>query len=212
SISASNALLKTLEEPPPYGRLILLASDPELLLPTIISRSQQISLRPVTAPAIQNALENQWNVDPPAAAKLARMAGGRVGWAVRAATEPEVREVFDNAITLLFDIMQQDIVTRFTTAQSMARQTSNLPEVLQIWLTCWRDVVLLNTGNSTSITHLERQGDLMQIAEVTDLHHTLKVVTAIEHTLESLQRNANKQLAMENLLLAFPDFSAKAPL
>jgi DNA polymerase III delta prime subunit len=85
---AQNALLKTLEEPPDYAVLIVLASDPELLLPTIISRCQQVPLRPLTSAQVREALIKQWNVEANHANLLAHLSGGRLGWAV---TPPAIR-------------------------------------------------------------------------------------------------------------------------
>lgn len=45
---AQNAFLKLLEEPSEGTRFILLAHQPDLLLPTILSRSQRVDLRPIT--------------------------------------------------------------------------------------------------------------------------------------------------------------------
>ena len=82
TIEAQNALLKTLEEPPDYVVLIVLAADPELLLPTIVSRCQQMPLRPLTIAQVREALIKQWNVEPDQANLLAHFSGGRLGWAV----------------------------------------------------------------------------------------------------------------------------------
>jgi DNA polymerase III subunit delta' len=48
NVAAANALLKTLEEPPPGARLLLTVSDPERLLPTVRSRCQVLRVRPPT--------------------------------------------------------------------------------------------------------------------------------------------------------------------
>ncbi|NTU48310.1 MAG: HlyD family efflux transporter periplasmic adaptor subunit, partial [Syntrophobacteraceae bacterium] len=62
TVEAQNALLKTLEEPPDYAVLIVLTADPELLLPTIVSRCQQVPLRPLTIAQVREALIEKWNV------------------------------------------------------------------------------------------------------------------------------------------------------
>lgn len=209
SLEAANALLKTLEEPPAYGRLIILATDSDLLLPTIVSRSQQVNLRPVAANKIATALVDRWGMGPEKAAKLARISGGRVGWAIRAATDPGVQEAMDNAQAMLFDIMRQDLVTRFGTANTLARHTDNLPEILEIWLTCWRDVLLLHTGNGATITYRERHSELSAIAEVSDMVHTVQIIKFLENALAWLQQNANTQLLVENIILALPVLSAE---
>jgi DNA polymerase-3 subunit delta' len=209
SRNAANALLKTLEEPPAHGRLILLATDPDLLLPTIVSRSQQINLRPVAASTIAEALVKQWGLHPDEADRLARIAGGRVGWAMRAATNPEVQEAMDNALSMLFDVMRQDLVSRFETANILARQTDNLAEVLEIWLTCWRDVLLLHAGNVAEITYKEKEEALLEIAQVSNLNQTTRVIKFVEDAITALQKNANTQLLIENVVLTFPELPSE---
>ena len=88
--SAANALLKTLEEPPAYVVLVLLAPDAETLLPTIVSRCQVAPLRPLPLRRVREALETRWGVEPERADVLAHLCGGRLGWAVRAVEDAQV--------------------------------------------------------------------------------------------------------------------------
>jgi DNA polymerase-3 subunit delta' len=73
---SQNALLKTLEEPPPYVHLILLSSEPEVLLETIVSRCQPIDFAPLPPEAVQEALIGEGTAGEIAAA--ARLAGGDI--------------------------------------------------------------------------------------------------------------------------------------
>ena len=82
TVSAANTLLKTLEEPPPHVVIVLLADDPNQILPTIVSRCQPISLRPLPAAQVEQALVQDWHAAPEQARLLAHLAAGRLGWAV----------------------------------------------------------------------------------------------------------------------------------
>src|SRR4051794_17346628 len=73
---SQNALLKTLEEPPPYVHLILLSSEPEVLLETIVSRCQPIDFAPLPPEALEEELAGEGTGEEIAAA--ARLAGGDV--------------------------------------------------------------------------------------------------------------------------------------
>src|SRR5207244_9670674 len=83
NLQAANCLLKTLEEPEPDVVLLLTVPDAGLLLPTILSRVQQVSMHLLTSSQIKNALEQHWEVDPQEAALLAALAAGRMGWAIQ---------------------------------------------------------------------------------------------------------------------------------
>ncbi|MGZ5333184.1 MAG: DNA polymerase III subunit [Solirubrobacterales bacterium] len=71
---SQNALLKTLEEPAPFAHLILVCSEPELLLPTIVSRCQPIPFAPLTADAIEKRLAD--SAQGTALEAVARLCGG----------------------------------------------------------------------------------------------------------------------------------------
>lgn len=205
TIGAANALLKTLEEPPSYAHLFLLAQDADLLLPTIVSRSQQITLRPLPRHTVEQALAERWHVPAQEAERLARISGGRMGWAVRAATDPEYHQRMDSAIATLIEALKHDVPSRFDIAQTLVRDAAiNLDEVLEYWLSGWRDVLLIQTENRASITYLEHRETLADIAQHVTINDTVATIKTLESCQAALLRNANTQLQIEYLLLRLP--------
>jgi len=79
---ASNALLKTLEEPAPTSYIILITSRPDSLLPTIRSRCQTIRFAPVETDTIEQFLIEQRAFSHDEAKLAARLSRGSVGRAV----------------------------------------------------------------------------------------------------------------------------------
>ncbi|MEI4473500.1 DNA polymerase III subunit delta' [Frigidibacter sp. MR17.24] len=87
NVSAANALLKLLEEPPARAVLILIAHRPAGLLPTIRSRCRELKLAPLGPAEIAAALEDAGvEARPEDAPALAELAGGSVGAAMRLVT------------------------------------------------------------------------------------------------------------------------------
>jgi len=81
SVQAFNALLKTLEEPPAHVKFVFATTDPQKVLPTIVSRCQRFDLRPIPAPLIVERLRRiataeKIKVSEPALECIARMADG----------------------------------------------------------------------------------------------------------------------------------------
>ena len=70
--------------------LLLTVPDPGLLLPTILSRVQQVSMHLLTTSHIKSALEQQWEVEPQEAGLIAALAAGRMGWAVQAVEDEDL--------------------------------------------------------------------------------------------------------------------------
>jgi DNA polymerase-3 subunit delta' len=86
---AQSALLKTLEEPAAGIMIILCVDEEERLLPTIRSRCARVRLGTLGVREIETILGEQAAADPPTAARLGRLAGGRPGVALAYARSPE---------------------------------------------------------------------------------------------------------------------------
>jgi DNA polymerase-3 subunit delta' len=80
---AQNAILKTLEEPSGRSVLILISSNPAALLPTIVSRCQEVSFLPIPRDEFQNAIEEKWGLGKEEAHLVACLASGSMGSAKR---------------------------------------------------------------------------------------------------------------------------------
>ncbi|SRR6266481_1592408 len=96
---AQNALLKITEEPPESGVLILVAKDPELLAPTLVSRLQKMHFGNVSEPKIQKWLIER-GIAPKDVETFAKASFGRPGYAWRLATDDDLNELRETMATL----------------------------------------------------------------------------------------------------------------
>jgi DNA polymerase-3 subunit delta' len=107
NVNAANALLKTLEEPPPKGVLLMVCHSPGRLLPTIRSRCRRLSFAPLSQDAAADFVRARAEVSDEAALRLAKMSGGSPGRALAlAAAEAIVLD--DAARELLADLPRVD--------------------------------------------------------------------------------------------------------
>lgn len=95
--SASNAFLKTLEEPPDKSLMILISSRPDMLLPTIRSRCQSIHFTPLPSSDVE-ALLSERGYDN--VSLVSRLSGGRVGLAFEGISRDDRDEAFKKLTTL----------------------------------------------------------------------------------------------------------------
>jgi len=201
---AANCLLKTLEEPPPQVILMLTASDSDQLLPTIISRCQVLNLRPPSVPLVQKALQERWGVDARRAGLLARLSGGRLGWAVRASQDETILRRRERRLDEMAELMRQGRVERLRYAQRLSQNPDELQEVLDLWLGWWRDLLLIKGGNSTEVTNVDRQAMLRSQARDYSLDQVRDSIEALRSAVWQLEHNANTRLALEVLMLSLP--------
>ncbi len=201
---AQDALLKTLEEPPPQALLILLAPSTESLLPTITSRSQVIHLRALPTETIHEVLVHEHGVADEQAELLARLSGGRMGWALQAMTDPSMLDQRAGALDLLENLLPMNRAKRFEIAEDLSKDKMALYPLLELWQSYWRDVLLLCQGVAGSPANLDRQAALEQIAKHTQAEDALTALQATRTLLGNLTTNLNLRLALEVLFLDYP--------
>jgi DNA polymerase-3 subunit delta' len=202
--SAANALLKTLEEPPSYVVLIVTASDADHLLPTIVSRCQQVPLRPLLVTVVQHALTQHWDVEPEQAELLAHLSGGRLGWAVRTLDDKAALQRRAQCLDDLHSLLAASTTERFRYAEKLARNPVATQETLDLWISWWRDVMLLTAKSNTSLTNVDRQSTLRDHARRFDVKQSAAVLDALRNAVDRLSRNANPRLTVEVLMLDLP--------
>lgn len=128
---AQGALLKTLEEPPPNTTLILCADDEERLLPTIRSRCARLRLGTVNARDTEQLLGERELADPPTAARLARLTGGRPGLAIAYASSPEAITIRGELARSLLDLLGEGSAARLGAAKLLQNRAGDLAAALE---------------------------------------------------------------------------------
>lgn len=201
---AQDALLKTLEEPPPHALLILLAQSPEPILPTITSRSQTLLLRPVPASDIQRALVAHYGADEAQAALLAGLSGGRIGWAIRALEDETLLEQRSSALDLLEGALGKNRAGRFALAEELAKDKLMLPPLLELWQSYWRDALHLAAGSGVALANHDRTDKLKRLAGMIRQEDALAALNATQTLMRTLDSNANVRLALEVMFLDYP--------
>ncbi len=207
--AASNAMLKTLEEPPPYATLALVAHTAGELLPTIVSRCQPIKLRPAPRRVIAAALRERYNLAEGDADLLAAWSGGRVGWAIRMIEAPEELEARQTQLDALIDMQNQPRGAGFRWAEERAKEYRGGEQAavfaaLDLWQSWWRDVLLVAAGCADQIIHIDRRDQIVQAAKRYRLSDIHAFIARLNETARQLRENVNPQLALENALLHLP--------
>jgi DNA polymerase-3 subunit delta' len=205
---SSNALLKTLEEPSPSLVLILVTSREEALLPTVRSRCRLVPFNTMPSAAVAKALEEVWEVPPEDAALIARLSGGRIGWAVTAWEDETVlpaREgVLEDAYRLTAAGRDERFAYAAQLAQRFSRDRDNVYSVLELWQEWWRDVLLVAAGRPEAVANAGSLDRLGLIAGKYRVEDIVSFLAALRRTRAYLSDNVNAQLALEVLMLQLP--------
>ncbi len=201
--NAANALLKTLEEAPAHAILLLTADNPEQLLPTIISRCEILRLRPLPISAIEADLIKR-GVDAERARLLAHISGGRPGYARRLVDDVTLLEKREERLNDMQTLLPASRVEKFAYADKLAKDKDVMRQVILIWLSYWRDVMLRVAQADTPLTNIDLNMEIEFLAGRLDLPTARRVVSGLESVLEKMDKNVNSRLLAEVLLLDLP--------
>jgi DNA polymerase-3 subunit delta' len=203
SLEAANSLLKTLEEPPAHVVLILTAVDAQALPPTVISRCQRLDLRPAARQIVEESLHAR-DVAAAQARLLARLSGGRIGWAFDAAADGALLRQRQQDLDQLLALLPAGRVERLDFAAKANRDLDVLLRQIGTWTGWWRDLLLLCSGQEQDILNIDRIEEMGSLAGPGVLSEVWAVLQTLQEAAAQLEANVNTRLVMEGLLLRLP--------
>lgn len=185
---AANALLKTLEEPSPRSLLILIASDLEQVLPTIISRCQVARFYPVHDEELRKGLRD---FGLTVSEEIIQLASGRPGIALQMV---ENMDFFTEKRAALHDlkiILSKNIPEKFFFAKEVAEK-ENISQILDDWILCFREELRHRL-------HISQHAPLGSRLPVQRIREIISQIITTKNIIE--KTNVNTLLAIENLML-----------
>jgi DNA polymerase III subunit delta' len=205
--AAANALLKTLEEPPPLVVHVLTASQAEAVPPTVLSRCRVLPLQPLSVDDLAAGLQELHGAEPDRAGRLAALSGGRAGWAIAALSAPELVPEREAAVDRAVALSDGPLSARLLLAGEVCKGESFVAsralclhtlEDMQLW---WRDLLLVATGSPAPPVHRDRRAELERQAAKRGRERIVRGLREIELTAGAVERNVTPRLALEALLL-----------
>ena len=207
SDEGANALLKTIEEPPPAVVILLTAPSVASLPATIVSRCQVIALHSVPSERIEAHLMGVLGVPPDQAAAIARASRGRPGWAIRAARDRALLDERRHRATDLLRLVGASRLDRIAYADEMAEKWSSgaeeVRDVLEEWADIWRGIMLRQEGVAPAFSDGE-PADVDAAARTLSDTAVRDALAMTLDTASALDRNANGRLALEAYTLLLP--------
>lgn len=199
NVQAQNAFLKTLEEPPRDTTLILIASAPDKLLPTIRSRCSKVHFGPLTPELIAERISTDRKLDPVTARTVALLAGGSLSRARSLDVEGLARR--SEVIARFEEASASGIrgVLRF--AEEFGASRDDAEDALDILLLWTRDLALTRAGVPVG-GHGELEALARTSAEALSdgrIHRRQALITRTRELIST--RNASPRLQLEKLLI-----------
>lgn len=206
NVQAQNALLKTIEEPPAYAVILLLTTNAESFLPTILSRCVTLHLKPVKDSVVRKYLMEQVQVPDYQADICAAFAQGNIGKAKRLAMSEEFGQMKEHAVHLVKYIQDMDISELINSMHKITEFKTDISDYLDLLMVWYRDVLLYKaTWNPSSIVFSDELTIIEKMASRSSYEGIELILKALDKAKLRLNANVNFDLTMELLLLTMKE-------
>ena len=203
---AQNALLKTIEEPPAYGIILLLTTNADAFLPTILSRCITLNLKSVNEELIKEHLMKKYQIPDYQADVCAAFAQGNVGKAIQLASSGEFNELKSSAISLVKKLEDMDLYELNTYIKQISEFKPKIMEYFDL-LTLWfRDVLYMKATNDVNnLIFKDEVYDIKKQAAKRSYSGIENILQTLEQSRVRLNANVNFDLVIELLLLTIKE-------
>lgn len=161
---AQNALLKTLEEPPAYAVILILTTNVDALLPTILSRCVVLNMKPVRDDLVKKYLMEELQIPDYKANVCVAFARGNLGKARQLASSEEFDHIKEEAVSMLKYVQDMEINEMLAAVKKIQEYKFDVEDYLDILAIWYRDVLLFKATNDAN--HLIFKEEIQYIKNV----------------------------------------------
>lgn len=203
---AQNALLKTIEEPPEYVIIILLATSADRFLPTVLSRCMVLNLKPVRDEEVKEYLKEHMDLDEEKARLCASYAMGNLGKAINVASNKDYRMLIQSVINLMiniFDMPMDEVSDAIQEAVNYSVSINDYLDLMNIW---YRDILVLKvSGNPDRIIFKDNYSDIKKQSLYLSFNELEDKTRALENAKIRINANARMEDVMRLLILTLKE-------
>lgn len=206
TVQAQNALLKTIEEPPAYAIIILLTTNAQMFLPTILSRCVMLALRPIPDEQVKGYLMEHVQIPDYQADICVAFAQGNIGKAVQLASSENFTDIKTAALHLLKNIPRMEINEIVSLVKGVSEFKLDIQEYLDLLAVWYRDVLYFKaTKDINGLIFKDQISDISEQANRGSYEGMEKIIKALQTAKTRLSANVNFDLSMELLFLTIKE-------
>ena len=206
TVQAQNALLKTIEEPPAYAVIMLLTTNQDAFLQTILSRCVQLKLKPLKDSVVKTYLEEKLQVKDIQAEIYSAFARGNLGKAIHLAQSEDFKMMYEEILKLLKEIKEMDISQLLDVIRKLKDDNTDIKECLDFMQMWYRDILMYKTTKDLNLLIFKDEFSAVKKAASLSSYEGLEqILGAIDKARVRLDANVNMELVMELLLLTMKE-------
>jgi DNA polymerase III subunit delta' len=193
---AANRLLKVLEEPPAGFVFILVSANPEMLLPTILSRCIKYEFKPLSKGNFISIFQHKLGFEAEKALILGALASeSSMDIFSKAGQYLKYRDL---ALTFVSEAKKKDVLTALDMVDKVDKQDVHI--FSDMLLLMFTDILLIQNG-ITTITNADKFKDIEKISETIAEKPLYAVVTILSQVKREMHLNVNMPLVLKNAVI-----------
>ena len=203
---AQNALLKTIEEPPAYAIILLLTTNADSFLQTILSRCITLNLKAVKEDKIKEYLMKHYQIPDYQADICAAFSQGNVGKAIQLASSEEFGELKASVLQLMKRLEDIDLYEMTGAVKQIAEYKLSVNDYFDLMMIWYRDVLYYKaTKDVNGLIFKDEVYDIKKQAAKRSYQGIETILEALEKAKIRLNANVNFDLVIELLLLTIKE-------
>lgn len=206
NVQAQNALLKTIEEPPAYGIVMLLVNNVDALLPTIRSRCVTLNMKMAPYDKVVEFLMSKYQVPDYKARVCAAFSQGNIGKAVKMAASPDFNELQEDVLRIVKNVDDMEIYEVMDAVKNLSEHKVNIYDIIDMMMVWYRDVLMLKITNDLNLLiYRDEYRALSKRAKKSSFDGLDNIIQGFEKAKVRLRANVNFDIAIELMLLTIKE-------
>lgn len=199
-IQGQNAMLKTIEEPPSYGIIILVCENLASLLPTIKSRCIVVRFNPINKEQMRNYLQNK-SITGIQQEILEQLSNGSIGVINDILQDETYLETRKKGINYLIRLEKAQVMEIYEIVKEITDDKENIERLLEFWLLWYRDIAVVKATNSDHLYYKDYQQQLLDMSSKLTYNKVSQNIEFIKNAILDIRQNIYSTFVIENLLL-----------
>lgn len=194
--AAQNSILKVFEEPPLYCTIILLAENSSKLLPTILSRANEIRFSPLPEKVVADYLNEVSGLPEDEAALKAVMSGGSIGAALSLLGSDGADDIRNRTISYATNLVSGENRVIFDFAKFLKSEQSNIDFIFSVLKSFFSDFAHLKFGLADRIVNTDKTEDMKKLSRAATKRAAVQFTDITLKYERVVKSNANFRIAM----------------
>ncbi len=200
NIQGQNAMLKTIEEPPKYGIIILVCENLASMLPTIKSRCITVRFNSLSKERMNEYLQGK-GIGEAERQVYAKLSEGSIGVINDILQDETYIELRKQSAAYLERLGKANLLQLYDLVKEITDQKEQIEQILEFWLYWYRDVAVIKTSGSDDLYYIDYQKQLLDMSQNITYNKVSQNIESIKYAILDIKQNIYSTFVIENLLL-----------